>query len=94
MTSSKSIKRSFFWNKVFKLGIPLLFAFFVIILLLNSSNDIFSGDFSKVIQKNFIGIGAMVFFGSVITTTFFCSLAIVAYDMEERKKEQEEEQII
>jgi uncharacterized BrkB/YihY/UPF0761 family membrane protein len=87
------VKRKSFWKEVLKFGTLLMFVFFIIILLLSSSGDIFSGDFSKVFEYNFTGTRAFIFFGSLIVTSFFSSLFLVFYDIEEKMKEQELEQI-
>ncbi len=90
MTLFENIKTKSFWREVFKMGALLFFAFFIIVLLLTSPTDIFSGNFSDVIQDNFTGDGAVVFFGSVITTSLIGSFALVTYDIEEKLKEEEE----
>lgn len=93
MALFENVKRKLFWKEVLKFGILFLFVFVIIVLLLSSPIDLFSGNFSKVIQYNFTGTRALIFFGSVIATSFISSLFLVFYEIEEKIKEQEQEQI-
>lgn len=92
MRTKKRIKgksREKFWSQVLKLELPLFIAFFIIILVWRNAVDIFAGDFSNVIANYFTGTGAIVFFTSVLFSSLLCSIVLVSYDREERKKEQE-----
>lgn len=90
MTSIRSTERNFFWKRMVKFGFLLLPVFFVIVLLFSNSKDVFSGNFSRVVQNQFTGVGGMIFFGSVIFSSFLCSFVILYYDIEEKRKEEDQ----
>ncbi len=85
-TIYRSSKKGF-WAEVIRLVIPLFFAFLLIIFFLNSGSDLLAGNYSNIFKDTFVGVGAIIFFGSVVLTSFLCSIAIVYYDREEIEKE-------
>ena len=92
-TFNQSTSQSF-WTKVFRLETPLFIAFLFIIFFLQNGSDLMAGKYDDLISNLFVGYNPFLFFGSVIVSSFLCSIVIVACNREERIKEKELEQMI
>lgn len=65
-----------FWNKFIRIFLPFFILLVVISLILNSSRDIFSGDFAKVATDNFANGEWVRFFGYKFGIAFVYALFV------------------
>jgi hypothetical protein len=72
MSFLEKIKQPVFWNNFAKVAIPFFIIVTLISLILNSSSEIFSGDFETVIKNNFADSKWKNFFGfKIVFSTFY-----------------------
>jgi len=74
MTFLDKIKTHQFWTSFRKVFVPFLILLVIFHLILNSASDIFSGNFSKVVEENFGGDLWISFFGFKLAFSFIYSL--------------------
>ncbi|RCS26599.1 hypothetical protein DUT90_12680 [Polaribacter sp. WD7] len=72
----EKIKKKSFWINFAKITIPFFVIVTVVSLLINSSSEIFSGDFKALSQSNFTNGKWKVFFAYKIVLSIFYGLYI------------------
>jgi hypothetical protein len=77
MSFLEKIKNPEFWSNFLKVAIPFFIVVTLVSLLMNSSREIFSGDFAKVNEANFSDGKWKTFFGFKIIFTAFYGLYII-----------------
>lgn len=76
MTFKEKIKQPLFWTNFFKVAVPFFVIVTVISLLINSSSEIFSGDFETLNNYNFSEGKWKSFFGLKVIFSAFYGLYI------------------
>ena len=72
MTFFEKIQNGQFWINFAKVAVPFFVIVTIISLLINSSSEIFSGDFKVLYQNNFAGDQWKTFFGyKVVFSTLY-----------------------
>jgi hypothetical protein len=71
MTFKEKIKNPLFWNNFLKVAVPFFVIVTLISLLINSSSEIFSGDFETLHANNFADGQWKSFFGFKIVFSAF-----------------------
>ena len=75
---SDQMKSKEFWSKFIKVAIPFFILITIVSLLMNSSKDLFSGNFEAVNQQNFANGQWKSFFSFKIVFSFLYGLWVTS----------------
>ena len=75
---SDNMKTKEFWNNFLKVAIPFFIIVTIVSLIINSSKDVFSGNFEAVHQQNFANGQWKQFFSYKIVLSIFYGLWVTS----------------
>ena len=75
---SENMKTKEFWNKFLKVAIPFFIIVTIVSLLMNSSKEIFAGNFDTVNEQNFTNGKWKSFFSFKIVFSFLYGLWVTS----------------